>query len=321
MSGFLDFLIGAGGAGLLASAYSDLGEIGETGRTLADELAEQQIGQSQFRPYTITTGTGGTFGTQMDPTTGQLSTTMAYSPQEQALSQQLFGQAGQFLGQPAFGVGQSQQASGQAFGLGGQFMEQAGMPTADREAAIYQRMRAAQQPEEELQALNLEERLAAQGRLGVRTAQYGGTPEQLALAKAQEESKNRAMLSAMGQAQAEQAQQAQIGAQYAGLGANLAGQQQGLTAGQQQLGMAALSGAYLPQQQLLAALSPGQTAAAQQQQAQLYGAGLFGEARASGIDTLLASALGQANLAGALGTGLLGGALGSDYDLGLPRIG
>ena len=85
------------------------------------------------------------------------------------------------------------------------------------------------------------------------------------------------------------------------------------------LGMGALAGAYMPQQQLIAALSPGQTAAAQAQQAQLYGAGLFGEARASGIDMLLASALGQANLAGSLGTGLLGGALGGGYDIGLPK--
>ena len=368
---FLNYLLGGAGAGLLYDSYEDLGKIGERGLLLGSQLAETQLGQAQFRPYTITTGTGGQFGTQLDPTTGQLSTTMAYSPQEQALSQALFGQAGQMLGQPTPGAGQLQQAgmgalgvgqslmgqpvfgmdptrsaSTQAFGLGGQFMQQAGMPTTDREAAIYERMRAAQRPEEERQALGLEERLAAQGRLGVRTAQYGGTPEQLALAQAQEEAKSRAVLGAMGQAQAEQAQQAQLGAQYAGLGTGLAGQAQGLSAaqqvqalqamqagqglmggsqalqaGQQQLGMGALAGAYLPQQQLLAALSPGQTAAAQQQQAQLYGTGLFGEAAASGIDMLLASSLGQANLAGALGSGLLGGALGGGYNIGLPKIG
>lgn len=367
---FLDYLLGGAGVGLLYDAYEDLGKIGERGLLLGSELAEQQLGQAQFRPYTITTGTGGAFGTQFDPTTGQLSTTMAYSPQEQALSQALFGQAGQMLGQPVtgapelqqagidvlgagrtlagqpvFGMDPTQTASTQAFGLGSQFMQQAGMPTTDREAAIYERMRATQTPEEERQRLEMEQRLAAQGRLGVRTAQYGGTPEQLALAKAQEEAKSRAMLGAMSQAQAEQAQQAALGAQYAGLGTGLAGQAQGLSAtqqaqalqamqagqgllggsqalqtGQQQLGMGALMGAYLPQQQLLAALSPGQTAAAQQQQAQLYGTGLFGEATASGIDMLLGSALGQANLAGALGSGLLGGALGSGYNIGIPKI-
>ena len=36
-------------------------------------------------------------------------------------------------------------------------------------------------PEEERQRLEMEQRMAAQGRLGVRTAQFGGTPEQLAL--------------------------------------------------------------------------------------------------------------------------------------------
>lgn len=315
-----DYFLGGAGTGLLASAYGDLGKIGERGIALGTELAEEQLGQAEFRPYTITTGTGGRFGVTRDPATGQLATTMSYSPQEQALSQALFGQAGQFLNQPAFGVDQSQQASGQAFGLGGQFMEQAGMSTADREAAIYDRIRAAQRPEEQRQSLGLEERLAAQGRLGVRTAQYGGTPEQLAMAKAQEEAKSQAILGAMGQARAEQAQTAALGSQFAGLGANLAGQGQALTAGQQQLGLGALAGAYLPQQQLIAALSPGQTAAASGQQAQLYGAGLFGEARASGIDMLLASALGQANLAGSLGTGLLGGALGGGYDIGLRKI-
>lgn len=371
----LEWLTGAAGTGLLASAYSDLGKIGERGLTLGTELAEKQLGQAEFRPYTITTGTGGRFGVTRDPATGQLATTMSYSPQEQALSQALFGQAGQMLGQPtpgsmqvqqagmdvlgrgqgmigqpAFGIDPTRAASTQAFGLGGQFMEQAGMPASDREAALYERMRATQTPEEERQRLELEQRLAAQGRLGVSTAQYGGTPEQLAMAKAQEEAKSQAMLSAMGQARAEQAQQAALGAQYAGLGTTLAGQQQALSAGQQaqalqalqagqgllggsqalmsgqqQLGMGALAGAYLPQQQLAAALSAGQTAAAQQQQAQLYGAGLFGEARASGIDMLLASALGQANLAGGLGSGLLGGALsntdGFNFLFDIPKLG
>ena len=55
----LDFLLGAGGTGLLARAYGELGDIGERGLRLGSELAEQQLGQAQFRPYTITTGTGG----------------------------------------------------------------------------------------------------------------------------------------------------------------------------------------------------------------------------------------------------------------------
>ena len=248
---------GLAGLGLLTSAYGQLGDIGQEGLRLGQELAETQLGQAAFRPYTVTTSTGGQFGMQVDPTTGQLSTTMAVSPEEQAFRNQLFGGAGQFY-------------------------EQAAMPTADREQAIFERMRTAMSPEEERQRLALEERLAAQGRLGVRTSQFGGAPEQFALAQAQEEARNRAMLGAMQQAQAEQRQQAALGQQY-------------------------LGASYTPQQMLLQGLTPGQTAAAQAQQAQLYGTGLFGEATASGIDALLASGLGQSNLMGAAGTGLLAG--------------
>jgi hypothetical protein len=104
------------------------------------------------------------------PTTGGLEVGMTLSPQEQALQQQLFGGAGGFFGQ-------------------------AQMPTAAREQAIFERMRAAQRPEEQRQRLALEERLAAQGRLGTSSAAYGGaTPEMLAMATAQEEARTRSML-------------------------------------------------------------------------------------------------------------------------------
>jgi hypothetical protein len=217
-----DYLGGGGaqglaGLGLLMNAYGRLGDVGQRGLELGQGLAETQLGQAAFRPYTLTTATGGQFGATIDPATGQLSTTMTMSPEEQAMRGQLFGGAGDFY-------------------------RQAAMPTADREAAIYSRMRDVMAPEERRQQLGLEERLASQGRLGLRTAQFGGAPEQFALAQAQEEARNRAMLGAMQQAQAEQRQQAGLGQQY-------------------------LMGSYLPQTQLLAALSPGQTAAAQQQQA------------------------------------------------------
>ena len=255
-----DALSGLAALGLLTSAYNRLGDIGERGQRLGEELAQTQIEQAAFRPYTVTTATGGQFGTQIDPVTGQLRTTMGVSPEEEAFRSQLFGGAGQFY-------------------------QQAAMPTGQREAEVFERIRAVQRPEEERQRLTLEERLASQGRLGLRTAQYGGAPEQFAMAQAQEEARNRAMLSAMQQAQAEQAQQAQLGQQF-------------------------LAGSYVPQAQLLSAITPGMTAAGQAQQAQLYGTGLFGEATASGIDALLGAALGQANLFGAAGTGLLAGLVG-----------
>lgn len=257
-----DALGGLAALGLLTSAYNRLGGIGERGQRLGEELAQTQIEQAAFRPYTVTTATGGQFGTQIDPVTGQLRTTMGVSPEEAAFRNQLFGGAGQFY-------------------------QQAAMPTGQREAEVFERMRAVQRPEEERQRLALEERLASQGRLGLRTAQFGGAPEQFAMAQAQEEARNRAMLSAMQQAQAEQLQQTQIGQQF-------------------------LAGSYVPQAQLLSAVTPGMTAAGQAQQAQLYGTGLFGEASASGIDALLGAALGQANLFGAAGTGLLAGLVGGN---------
>ena len=254
-TGVQQALGGLGGAYLAERAYSRLGDIGETARREASEIARQGLTQAEFRPFTVTTATGGMMG--VGPEGG---TTMAVSPEEQALQQQLMGGAGQFFGQ-------------------------AQMPTTAREQAVFERIRAAQRPEEERQRLALEERLAAQGRLGTSSAAYGGaTPEQLAMATAREEARNRAMLTAMQQAQAEQAQQAALGQQFLGAG-------------------------YVPQQQLIAATQPGLTTAQLAQRGQLTGAGLFGEAEMSGLEALLSSGIGQANLFGQIGTGLLSQAL------------
>ena len=215
---------------LTGEAYDRLSDVGREAEAAATGLAERGLAGSQFKPFTVTTPTGAMFTTRMggqptmpvtspggfapsptappsmmlppdmmgdvtmqkptrmvgqpvsvgqtiqapqttpfpmsQPTTGGLEVGMTLSPQEQAMQQQLFGGAGQFFGQ-------------------------AQMPTATREQAIFERMRAAQRPEEERQRLALEERLAAQGRLGVSSAAYGGaTPEQLAMATAQEEALN-----------------------------------------------------------------------------------------------------------------------------------
>ena len=245
--------LGAGGL-LTGKAYQRLGDIGEQARRESSELAETGMEQSRFRPFTVTTGTGGALST-----TPEGGLTVGLSPQEQAFQQQMFGGAGQFYGQ-------------------------AMQPTQEREQAVFERIRQAQRPEEERQRLATEERLASQGRLGLRTAQFGGAPEQFALAKAQEESRNQAMLSAMQQAQQEQMQQAQLGGQFMGAG-------------------------YTPPAQALNVLQAGLPAAQMAQRGQLYGAGLFGEAEMGGLEALLGSGLGQANLYGQLGTGLLSGLL------------
>ena len=245
--------LGAGGL-LTGKAYQRLGDIGEQARREAGEIATTGVGQTRFMPVTVTTGTGGAL-----TTTPQGGLTVGLSPEEQAFQQQMFGGAGQFY-------------------------QQAMQPTQAREQAVFERIREAQRPEEERQRLATEERLAAQGRLGLRTAQFGGAPEQFALAKAQEEARNQAMLSAMPQAQAEQMQQAQLGGQFMGA-------------------------SYTPQAQALNVLQAGMPAAQMAQRGQLTGAGLFGEAQMGGLEALLGSGLGQANLYGQLGTGLLSGLL------------
>jgi len=192
------------------------------------------------------------------PTTGGLEVGMTLSPQEQALQRQLLGGAGGFFGQAA-------------------------QPTINREQAIFDRMRAAQRPEEERQRLALEERLAAQGRLGTSSAAYGGaTPELLALSTAEREARDRSMLTAMQQAQAEQAQQAALGGQFLGAG-------------------------YLPQQQLISAAQPGLIQQELAQQAQQFGTGLFGETALSGIEAQLLAEQARANLLGGVGSNVISG--------------
>ena len=255
-----DFLSGAGGllgllggSAALMGAYDRLGGIGEAAQQGAMQIAQQGIDQSRFQPFTVTSTMGGTYG--YDPETGTVS--MGLSPDELAMQNSLFGQSRTFF-------------------------DLAATDTAQRETDIYNRIRAAQMPQEAIERQNLEERLAAQGRLGVRTAQFGGTPEQLAQAKAQAEAQNTAMLGAMQQAQAEQAQQAALGQQY-------------------------MAGSYMPQSQLLNVQQSSQLFPQLQQRGQLYGAGLFGEASMGGLEALLGAGLGQANLMGQLGTGLLSG--------------
>jgi len=427
--------IAAAGGLLTGAAYQRLGDIGEQARREAGDLARTQLEQAQFRPFTVTTGTGGVLQTTPE---GGLGVTLA--PQEQAISQQLMGQAGQMfgqpvagqaqltqaglgalgagqqlMGQPTFGMAPTQAASQQAFGLGGQFMGAAGaqpadinllrgqfagevgglmgqqpsaavgqlgqqalglggaglaggapdvtqtfagvqapdvrtaaadlaarglglgmagletaapsdvealrqqygglagqaaqqvlQPTGAREAEVFERIRATQRPEEERQRLALEQRLAAQGRLGTRSAAYGGaTPEQLAMATAQEEARNRASLSAIQQAQAERRQslgeaQALGGmfTQQAGLSSQLQSQAQQRASQLSQLGLSAervqaqleaegfgremqLAGAGLRAQQAQSALE----SQAQQRATQLAQLGLSAEQIQSRLQT------------------------------------
>lgn len=246
---------GLAGAGLLFNkAYENMGDVGQTALEKSNALAQQALGQTQFRPFTVTTGLG---NLQATPEGGY---NMNLSAQQQALQNQLFGGAQGFYGQ-------------------------ATQPLQQRTQAVYNQLRAMQTPEEERQRLALEERLLGQGRLGLNTAQYGGAPEQFALAKAQEEARNQASFAAMEQAMREQMQAAELGRLYQG-------------------------GGYLPTASLLSAYQPGLQGSQLASQMQQTGAGLFGEATMGGINALLASRLGQGTLAGNIGSALAQGSLG-----------
>jgi hypothetical protein len=127
-------------------------------------------------------------------------------------------------------------------------------------------------PERERQSLALEERLAAQGRLGTSSAAYGGaTPEQMALATAQQEQLNNLGLQARGQALAEQQQ-------YANLG-------QGM-----------LGAAYTPQSALLNVLNQGMGVAGLSDVGRRSAAQIQSEGQMAGLDAQLQSQLARGNL-------------------------
>ena len=212
MSSILDRFIGSGGflsqmmqGGLTYGAnqkgIDDLKGYGRELRSGAEQGAQQIMEGSTFKPFTVTTGLS---TAQTDPTGGY---SLNLTPEQQFYQDELFGTAAGMLQR-----GTEDQTT--------------------REQKVFDRMQAMMSPQQERERLQLEERLQGQGRLGVRTSMFGGTPEQLALSQAQEEARNMAAIQSMQQAMAQQAQDTQIGS------------------GLFQMG-------YLPTQQAMASLSPG----------------------------------------------------------------
>lgn len=75
-----------------------------------------------------------------------------------------------------------------------------------REQQVYDRMMSIMQPGQDRNTMTMQNRLANQGRTGIRSNAFGGSPEELANAMAQGEIENRAMMTAMNQGMAEQLQ-------------------------------------------------------------------------------------------------------------------
>jgi hypothetical protein len=230
--------------GLNEYQRNQLQKIGRETQRGAQGIGEAAAAGSRFVPFTVTGTTGG-----QAITTPEGGASLTLSPQEQALQNQLFGGASQFYGQ-------------------------AQQPIAQTEQDIYNRMLALAAPQRERDRLMTEERLAAQGRLGTSSAAYGGaTPEQLALANAQQEQLNQLGLQARGQALSEQQQAASLGS-----------------------GM--FTQAYLPQAQQLNLLGAGTGTAGLADIGRRFGTNLQAEAGLTGLDALLQSELGATNLTG-----------------------
>ena len=146
--------------------------------------------------------------------------------------------------------------------------------TGQAQADIYSQLRAAQQPEEERQRLALEERMLAQGRLGLSSSAYGGSsPELLAQAKAIEEARASASLTARQQANKEQQQSYERG-----LG--LLGEASGMRAQELDEAVGLLGAGYTPEQREIARAQAQLSGGLSEEQADLarvgaqFGAGM-----------------------------------------------
>lgn len=216
------------------TVYGDMPPVAASGG-LMGEISRQ----SQFKPFGVTTPTGSQASIGA---TGGLTATL--SPEEQALQNRLLGFSSQAFGMLSDPAQREQEQTALI-----NMLTQDPMARAAREQEIMGNLTALQAPEQERQRLGLEERLYGQGRTGVRTSMFGGTPEALALEKAIQEQQAGSALTAMEQARAEQALTSQQ--TLAGLG-ELRGRM-GLAG---DLGLQAIPGAYQGQQQLLASLMP-----------------------------------------------------------------
>ena len=198
--------------------------------------------QTAFKPFTVKATN--VFGQPAAASFTQDGAQLALSPEEANLQKTLtgFGQdMFSFLSDP------TKREEDQTNVI--KMLTQTPEARATREQQLFDRLEAMQEPGRERARLGLEERLVNQGRSGVRSAMFGGTPEELALAKAVEEQRSRNVLGAMDQARAEQALSSQQ---------TLQGLQEfrNRMATGGELGLRAIPAAYTPQAGLLAALSP-----------------------------------------------------------------
>ena len=173
----LQGLFGIGAtAGLQNDAIQKAEAVGTQALATAQAAATGIQDQANFQPFSVTSGNG-TVDTMAAG--GRFSGLgLNLSPELQAMIDSGRMSAGDFIGRANQDTGTQTTGMLEQLGLGGQ---------GRSEAEIFEMLNAVQQPGQERERLALEERLFSQGRGGVRTEQFGGTPEELAIAKAREE--------------------------------------------------------------------------------------------------------------------------------------
>ena len=215
--------------GALYSLLNDFKDQRDLNATTLGNITGDVRNTGTFQPWSVGSSVG---NTAFNPTTGA----MDFNPnaQQMGMQNQMFSQGQDLLGRAA-------------------------QDPYAREQQIYDRMRAVQMPEEQRQMDSMNAGLFGTGRGGMTSANYGGSPEQMAFGKAQAEARNSAMLGAMGQAQNELTNQYTMGQgmvqsgylpqnamlAQAGLGNQVSGQyqnnQQGLAGMLAQLGIGGMT--------------------------------------------------------------------------------
>lgn len=218
-----------------------LSNIADKAVTGTNELAGQAVSGTRFKPVTVTSGFGGA-------TVGPDGISYNQNPNIQHNANQTL--------QNSWGL-----------------FDSAVEPTADREAQIYEAIRATQRPEEQRAGILMDDRLSAQGRSGIRSDMYGGTPEQLAYHKAIQEAQNNASLAAIQEARAQQMQNAQLGGMLQ-------------------------SAAFMPQAQMQNMVNQGLHVGNLAQAGDIAGANLGAQLGLGGLQTSLNADVARANLLG-----------------------
>ena len=302
-----DVFKGLFGGGATYAAVDDiLNRLTSAGQGLAEEfpkVGKEAAEMAEFKPFTVTTGTGTVTTTPEGGFTTALGDQGAAQTKgvQDILSGMLGGYSGDRTGGMAGTIGN------QAFGGVGNLLSSVTGDRGAREQQIYDRIRATQTPEEDRQRQLLNDQLLSQGRLGLSTAMFGGSPEQFAQEKARAEAMNQASLAAMGQAGQERAQDLATATGLFGLGAQgsqLPLQLQGME-GQNLAAMMGLQ--YMPEQMLLEQLGAGTNVASIADLGRRYGAGLFGEGAGAGLESVLNTELAKADVLKTIYSGALGG--------------